>query len=221
MENLVTGVALLALGPIIWKFCEKGQIVPWLNRITALCVAFVVLFHLLPETFEAIGWWSIGAAVAGFAMFLVIEYAWFLPKAKVKNVTVVLVLIGLAFHMVLDGIGLSGGHEGHGHDHGHFNEHMSLAVLLHRLPSGLFLWVVLKDRFGTKWTTVLYSFFGILTIAGYFGAEELMHELSPFMVQMVQALIAGALLHMVGDMLLPGMACSHHGHESEENSVKA
>ena len=79
MTNLFLGIAILLIGPLVWNFCDKKNLLPWVNKITALCVGGLVALHILPEAFEVIGWWSAAAGLAGFVIFYLIEYLWFLP----------------------------------------------------------------------------------------------------------------------------------------------
>jgi len=119
----------------------------------------------------------------------------------------------------LDGVGLSHGehHHGHSHDgHDHGTDILSFAILLHRLPAGLLLWSILKDSFSLKASIGMYVGFVILTAAGFFLGEELLHLMGDFQLQLMQSFIAGALAHVVLDCLLPHKtkgACSvGHSH---------
>ena len=205
MEKLILGVLILVAGPFIWRFFEKRNLVSWVNGITSTCVGFLVLVHILPESYEVIGIWSLVAGAFGFLIFFLFEYLWFFPSEKVKKFSVSLVLVGLCLHMVLDGVGLSHGEHHHGHDHGHDHgfDVFTFAILLHRLPAGLLLWSILKKNFSLKASIGLYVGFVILTISGFFLGEELLHIMGDFQLHLMQSFIAGALAHVVLDCLLP------------------
>ena len=212
MEKLILGVLILVSGPFIWRFFEKRNLLSWVNRITAICVGFLVLAHILPESYEVIGMWSLLAGALGFLIFFLFEYLWFFPSAKVKKFSVFLVLVGLCLHMVLDGVGLSHGehHHDHGHDHNHGYDVLTFAILLHRLPAGLLLWSILKKNFDLKASIGFYVVFVILTIIGFFLGEELLHIMGDFQLHLMQSFIAGALAHVVLDCLLPHMTKHRH-----------
>ena len=218
MEKLILGVLILILGPFIWKFCESKGLLVWMSRITAICVGFLVLTHILPESYEVVGYWSLLASFCGFIIFFLFEYLWFLRNKKLKKISVILILIGLCLHMVLDGVGLSHGEHHHGHHHGH-DDHgfdvLSFAILLHRLPAGLLLWGILKDSFSLKGALFMYIGFVGFTILGFFLGEEIFHAMGDFQLQLMQSFIAGALAHVVLDCFLPHKSngvCSSGGH---------
>jgi zinc transporter ZupT len=215
MQNLVLGIVILLAGPFIWKLFESRGLLPWVNKITALCVGFLVAIHILPESYEVIGWWSLVAGGAGFLLFFLLEYLWFLPHKKMHKLTVTLVLVGLCFHMILDGVGLSHG-EHHHHHHGEGETNfLSLAILIHRLPAGLLLWSILKGTFNSRISIGLYSLFVVLTATGYLLGADIFHALGEFQLQLMQSFIGGALAHVVVDCLMP------HKHKAACESTHA
>jgi uncharacterized membrane protein YraQ (UPF0718 family) len=135
------------------------------------------------------------------------------PRAALTGLVLV---AGVFIHAFLDGVALVGGDtlEGavdatragaHGqahHDHGHEGGGLSLlavAVLLHRLPYSLAIWLVGRERLGTSRAIALLVALGAGTVVGAVVGDVATDGAGVRALALVQAFAAGAVLHVLFD----------------------
>jgi hypothetical protein len=76
---------------------------------------------------------------------------------------------------------------------------LPLAVVLHRVPVSLVIWWLLRPRLGVWPAALALSVEGLGTIVGYALAQQLAPHVENPVLNAVQALVAGSLLHVVVD----------------------
>lgn len=168
-----------------------GRALAFLDGFLSIFVGGLVLFHIFPHSFLEMGYWAIPLFVLGCVTPIFLE-----SFGNKKNFA--LILIGLAFsiHGFLDGVGLkldSTIFEDIIHGHSHTSEHnshaISLAVIAHRIPMGLFLgFAAMRKR---SLAYVLALIIVIATIIGFYWGAQLPA------VNAMQALLGGALMHVI------------------------
>jgi uncharacterized protein len=157
-----------------------------LDGFVLVAVSGLVLLHVLPHAVHMGG--PLVVAIAGIGMFLplVIEnltrdaatsaHAWALRVA----------LLGLVAHAALDGAALFHGHE----------PELAWAVILHRIPAALTVWVLLRPNRGTLIASGVLVAMAIATVAGWSLGPSLA-SLDERLLGMFSGLVAGSLLHVV------------------------
>lgn len=118
---------------------------------------------------------------------------------KPQTFTLVAIVIGMAAHAIMDGVVLR--------ESVFF---LPMAIILHRLPASLLIWQVVARRGRRLLAAGLLTMIGIGTIIGYSFASTLLPSHDYF--QYVQAVVAGALLHV---------AFHHHPHDPSEDESAA
>jgi uncharacterized protein len=192
VELFVASIAALLVGPLAARMlrARRGALV-CLDGFVLVGLLVLLGFEVLPEALAEAGGYAALAAAAGFVLPSLAERR--LTRFRLSPM-VVLALAGLAVHGLLDGAALAAAE--HHHSHGHNEVMLAFAVVLHRLPMGLFVW----------WTVAPYSrpgawmVLGIeaaATAVGFIGAGPLLAVLPQTALAVFQALVAGSLVHVI------------------------
>lgn len=187
--GLLVDRARAALAPIRW--------------IAVIAVAVVVLVHLLPEAWEAIGAFALLAFAIGLVLPLgvarVVPKVWRRagPDGRPSDEAAGFELgyAALVIHQVGDGLALGtyGGPLHEGHDHGD----VLAAIALHTIPVVALFVVAFSAHRGQRATLIRTAGLAIATLAGiavaFLGAVPAIRTFEPW----VTAVVAGLLLHVV------------------------
>ncbi len=173
--------------------------------VAAGAMLAVVLFDVLPETAQAIGPLSAGlAALSGAALLGVVSRHLFhvCPSCAIAELGdgsglgvgrgVSLMLVAVAIHSLLDGVGLAAASRGH-QDFG-----LLVGMSLHKLPEGLALTLLLSGA-GLSRGRAFAASLGIeaFTILGGALGGLLLGRVGDFWPAAVSAHVAGGFLYLV------------------------
>lgn len=204
MLLLILSIALLAVGPLLSKYLHhKPQVLIWLDRVTFLAIAGVLFLHVIPESFEYAGWPVLLLLVLGFSLPTLAEKALHRAAETVHLATLSLGMLGLVVHGLLDGLSLT--------ENSVLLSHGTLPVLviLHRLPVGQLIWSLLRPSFGRTVAVLTLSLVALSSIVGFTVGQSFAHLLHGVYFSLFEALVAGAILHVV---LFKGHVHKHHAH---------
>lgn len=196
MALLLLSLAALLVGPVVERLVRRAA---WteamLDGFVLTALVGLILIHVLPHNVEVAGLWAFAAAGLGFVVPLLLEgrlhehgdgsrglHRWLLVAG----------FLGYAIHASLDGLALATGHD----DHGDAGELLGVAVVLHRIPVGLAIWWLLRPAVGPLGTMAIIGTIAASTIAGYGASGWLLEGLERPAVGLLQALVAGSLLHV-------------------------
>jgi len=218
MVLVLLNIVILWLAPLIYWFASRHK-AAWrtVETLTQVSIVGVVSLLLMPECVELAGFIVVVPALFGLLFPTFVERLWVRQATQVHNLSLYLVIIGLAIHGLMDGVGLALPEHGHGHAHSHeTGEFLSLGILLHQLPVGLLIWNLFYKKRGWFFSFSLLLFLGLATIPGYYLADSLIAMCDETWLAYFQALIAGSLLHIVFDRHDDGHShihsCSHAHH---------
>lgn len=199
VQFLLLSFLALALGPFLVMLARKHA---WSSiAVDSFCVLTITgfaLLHILPECVEQAGWYALPLALVGFLAPVLAERGLHPGNPRqLRMLVLVLALLGMAAHDILDGMGLAlGGEGGHeGHDHG--GEVLAWAVILHRVPAGIGIWWIVPRTLGRTAAIWILAISVPATSFGYFVGTGAVHGFSTAGLAMLQALLAGSLLHVV------------------------
>lgn len=202
MIFLLAALIGLALGPVVFAALHRAPFTQLaLDGFVLVAVVGLVGFHILPEAFEVNGWWAILAASAGLLLPLGVERLRALSSNASHGVVLGIACIALLIHASVDGVGLAAA-DG--------STALAVAVVLHRLPVGLAVWWLVRPQFGRGWALAALAALGVATVGG-FALQEAFFAAEGEAVQLVQAFVAGSLLHV-----LLHQSVGFHDHDTEE-----
>ncbi len=193
MLFLVASLLILLLGPLLYSLLRRRE--PMLSLMDGLIfvtMTGLVIFILLPESFEQGGWPTLIFAVVGLFGPTFLEVVARRQARRTHVVALALGFCGLVIHAALDGTALSGMLGS-----GPAGRLLPLTVVLHQLPVGLTIWWLLRPSFGLGVALSALGAMSAATVAGYFGGEWLTNGLSGAALAWFQALVAGSLVHVV------------------------
>lgn len=199
--NLAISIAALALGPLLAGGLQRN---PRLRAALDGFVLFVVgglcIRFLLPHAYESLGAWAFAVALAGLLLPHLAERRVATHRHGEGRLILLLAVAGLLVHAAIDGANLalnSGMHGSHLPEETRLG--LLLAITLHRLPVGLFLWWSVRPTLGTRTAVGLLVALAAATAAGFGmgGTLEAVGEGTAGGV--LQALLAGGLLHIVSE----------------------
>ena len=191
---LILSLIALGLGPIMYHiFTLNRKTLNIFDKIIFLIVGSLVLFHLIPHNVEEIGWVSIVLLFFGVSFPAIIEkYKKNLHK-KTHQTTIVIIGLGLLIHALLDGmalmmINLNSNLKNLG---------LPLAIILHRLPAGLTIWLLSIPIYGYYKTIIFLLIMCIITVFGFFLNDILIKLIDHSFVAGIQSIVSGSLLHVL------------------------
>jgi uncharacterized membrane protein YraQ (UPF0718 family) len=206
---VVLGLLALLVGPVLGPVMRGHvRIAAGIDGFVVVTVVGLVILHVLPQSVAFAGAGALVVAALGVvAPVLLHRFDARMPARSSSSstarqwLTTSIFLAGAFMHALLDGVALidSGGHD-HGHHHDESSISMlALAVLLHRLPYGLAIWVVGRERMGTARAVAVLASLGAGTIVGAVVGERVFTVVSVSSFALVQAFAAGAVLHVLLD----------------------
>jgi len=185
-------IAMLA-GPALYRAARTASwLVSSLDAFVMVAILGLLGFHVLPEAFSVLGVGALVLVVAGWVLPMVIDRSKRISHQGLHKLTLSAAVAGLAVHTMLDGVALAGAEAGH---EGALQ--LALAVVLHRLPVGMFLWHVPRERFGRNAAIGVLGLAALTTALGFALGDSVLHTLSDGWFAGFQALVAGSLLHVV------------------------
>ncbi|MCP4503487.1 MAG: hypothetical protein GY822_26445 [Deltaproteobacteria bacterium] len=195
---LSLSVAALLVGPLLLTRgrgeLQKGRFAlsGFLDGFALVTAGGLAALHLLPEALSEGGGGAAMAALLGLSLPFFAERvnASIVKSRLTEEVTTLVLLFGLLPHVGLEGatMGVSTETPQLG---------LGLAIASHRLPVGLLLFSMLLRRHGRA---IAWGGIGLLvfaTLGGYSTGDAVGGLLSPEKLAWLQALVGGALLHVV------------------------
>lgn len=205
---LTAAIVGLLLGPILAKIGQRQR--GWvlaLDGFMLVSLGGLGLVFLLPSTIQTAGYPAVLAAVLGFLLPSALEGR----INQAKGLTLGIVFLGLCVHNAVDGAALSAPVPGHAHG-------LDVAIVLHRLPVGLLVFVTLRDRLGPRMAFAMVCVLAVVTYVGFAIGGQLTQGLAPVQLALFEAFVVGALVHVV--MHRPELSgCSGHGSDEHTHGA--
>lgn len=186
MTLLIAAIAGLCLGPLLFALLHRSE-APQLavDGFVLIAVVGLVMLHVLPDAFEVAGIWALLAAGVGLFLPLVVEKVRALSHHASHGLVLAVAFLALMLHASLDGVGLGG------------SEGLGIAVVLHRIPVGLGVWWLVRPQFGRRWAFAVLAALCAATVLGWSLQASVIEPEGVLWVQVMQALVAGSLLHVL------------------------
>lgn len=186
---LLLSIISLFIGPILYQWlCQGGFVAKAFDSLIIAVLIVLMAFLLIPESWEALGYWSIALILAGYLLPGFLEQLIKKAAHTFHLVSLVLALVGLALHAMLDGAVLTVGH-------GAVTSNLSLAIVLHRFGVGMMLWMMVQPVFGKRAAYAVLGFVSLATLCGYLLSELVLGVEEDYILSAIQALIIGMIVH--------------------------
>lgn len=200
---LTLSLVLLLVAPLLSALSDrKAYLSSTLHGFVFISMGALVLVEIVPGLVHLGGVWILLFLALGLMLPTLTERV-FHHTEEVHLSAIALGLIGLFFHAMADGAAIAVD------DHAH-HDTLSLAVILHRLPMGLFIWWFIKPLFGWKTAAGALALIGVGTLTGFSQAEFLLQSFQSTELAFFKAFVVGSLFHVV----------LHQPHESHDVAEK-
>ncbi len=191
MNFLLMSILVLVLGPIIFRLARFGKFtLALLDGFILIMIGGLIFLEVIPHSIHMGGWFCVVFVAFGLFGPVVLEKRMEHIADKAHKGALYLALFGLGVHAILDGVALVGGEFGG-------SEHMPIAIVLHRIPVAITIWWLVYPRMGAKLASFSLFWIAITTVVGFYIGKTGIEELEYQGLGFFQALIAGALLHVV------------------------
>ncbi len=185
---LIAAIIGLALGPALFAVLHRhGASARAVDGFVLVAIVALVMLHVVPEAFEAIGLWVVPLLFGGVLIPVALEKLRTVSDDTSHGVVLFLAFIALLVHTVIDGVGLASSNGSIG---------LGAAIVLHRLPVGLAVWWLVRPEFGRRWSWGVLGAAAAATVGGWLLGEAL-HFAEHGAAQIVQTFVAGSLMHVL------------------------
>jgi uncharacterized protein len=187
---LYVALSLVALlvGPLgVVAFRTRRPLLAAIDGFVVVTIGGIVLLHVLPHALLEVGAWAFVPAVAGLLLPLLGERSG--ARAAGDRWLVPLALAGMVAHALLDGTALRSGEAG--------ASLLPVAIILHRIPEGLAIWWLFRPLVGARLAAGALGLVGVATTLGFELSVRLVEIVPERFIALLQALVAGCLLHIV------------------------
>jgi uncharacterized protein len=190
-DLLVLSVLVLGAGPLIYQVTRfAGSMLALLDGFVFVAIGGLVLVYIMPSSVAQAGGWALVGGGAGLFLPSLIEHRLQRLARPAHLIALLLGLTGIGLHAFVDGLALVG--EGDHADH-----MLPVTVVLHRLPVGLTIWLLLRPVYGLTAALSALGLMAVLTAAGFFSSTAVAHIVGSQGWGLFQALVAGSLLHVL------------------------
>ncbi|MDJ0847239.1 MAG: permease [Myxococcota bacterium] len=200
---LLLAIGALGLGPLLALTLERrDSLRALLDGFVLVMVGGLSLLFLLPDAYEGLGLWAFPTALLGLVLPTFGERLLRSSHAAASGLVLSGAVAGLLFHCAIDGAALAlaaGPRQAGAASSGPLE--VTLAIVAHRLPVGLVVWSVLSPAAGRRWALAGLAGLMAVTTLGFALSPQLLAALGEGALApaLVEALLAGGLLHVVVD----------------------
>ncbi len=183
----------LLLGPALVSWTRGTRTAfAALDGATLGVVPGLVLLRLLPHLVEETGVWAIAASAGGYLVFSLVESR---GHGRATDIGIAIVLPALAIHGFLDGSGLALAFQ-RADVLGGGAAAVGAALVLHKVPEGLFVASLLLPTLGPRRTSVRLLALASATVLGALSGRELLAHTPDRALHIVVSLGLGVMLRM-------------------------
>jgi len=179
----------LFAGPLLYHWMRQGGLIARaFDRAIVAALVVVVIFLLVPEVTDGLGWTALVLIGAGYLLPGVLESSVKKSAHTFHMISMTLAMAGFAGHAMLDGAGLAVSSM-------QPTANLALAIVLHRLGVGLVIWLIVQPAFGRKTAFVVLSLMALVTVSGFYLSEQLLPLAGQNSILIFQSIIIGTIVH--------------------------
>lgn len=203
MILLLLGLAALFLGPLCAAWLTRfRQAQTVLDAFVVVAIGGLVLFHIIPESIEQVGWPAIAAVAVGLIAPMLVHG----PQhdahhdCRPRRTQPLVLLAGLAMglHAFFDGVALAPtGATPSVTGSALLRQPLAWAAILHRALEGTGIWWLLRPHWGRMGAALAMLALGGATIFGFWSMHWAVILGAESQMACLQACAAGSLLHVL------------------------
>lgn len=218
---LLISIAALSVGPLIVRaFAARPGVTKALDGFVTIGIGGLVLFHVIPPSVAVGGYVALVFMIVGMIIPTAIERVQHGNIRAAHTAALALAFIALALHALVDGVALSQAESGASQA-----VPVAIAVVLHRIPEGLAVWMLLRASQGLKWTIAVMGFIAATTLIGFLAGPSVVALMQGASFGWFQAFVAGSLLHVIFHAHEHDHAHDHgdphgHGHSHDHSAPR-
>ncbi len=191
---LLISLLAFAVGPALYRMADRARAsLAALDGFVMVAVAGLALVHIIPHAVVTAGVGALAVALAGFIGPGLVEHRLERAARQTHTAALVLALSGLTVHEFFDGVGLAKAF----YDPSTGISILAVAVVLHRLPIAITVWWLLRPLRGPRLAWAVLAALGAATVLGYASVDAVAGLVDTRWLGLLEALIAGSLLHVV------------------------
>jgi len=182
------------VGPALYRMAGRARAsLAALDGFVMVTVAGLALVHIIPHAVVTAGAGALVVSLIGFVGPGLVEHRLERAARQTHNAALALALFGLAIHELFDGVGLAQVF----YDPDTGTSVLAVAVVLHRLPIAITVWWLLRPLRGPLLAWSVLAALGAATVLGYASGDAIAGAVDARWLGLLEALIAGSLLHVV------------------------
>ena len=206
MTALILSILALILGPVIAVAGNRTpRLLSLLDGFVVVSICGLVMLEVIPQALQEVGLWALLLAGAGLMIPSILEKYRGEIARKAHTLALSLGILGILGHSVIDGISLAvagaGGEE----------SALTWAIVIHRLPAGLAIWLLLRPSYGKRVAVGVLTMAVLASLVGWMGGTADQSWLDGFPTGALMALMGGALLHVMLHRPEPDLAGARGG----------
>ena len=191
---LLISLLAFAVGPALYGMADRARAsLAALDGFVMVAVAGLALVHIIPHAVVTAGAGALAVALAGFIGPGLVEHRLERAARQTHTAALALALSGLTVHEFFDGVGLARAF----YDPLTGISILAVAVVLHRLPIAITVWWLLRPLRGPRLAWAVLAALGAATVLGYASVDLVAGLVDTRWLGLLEALIAGSLLHVV------------------------
>ena len=205
---LILCLVVLGLGPVLHPLiAHRHKLMAFLDGFVLTAVLALLFCHILPHAMESQGLWVLLIAFLGMMVPGLIEKLGAKFAKASHQTTLVLAIVGLAFHMFADGIALIQPEAMHG-DTNVATNIVPIAIFLHSIPMALMVWWIIRPITSLRASLFILLLLGLsLTLGFGFGFYVAVSE-HHTSFGLFEGLVVGSLLHVMFHRHGPGASAN-------------
>lgn len=190
MTELLLALAALAVGPLLHRAAQRAPtVLQALDGFVLVSVSLLLLLFVLPHTWEAIGAWVLPLGFAGFLLPQWMDRFSQRWHHAADRAALVLGMVALVVHAATDGVALASADAA--------EPAMTAAIVLHRLPVGLAVWMLARPGLGRAGAVVVLAIVMLATCAGFWLGGIHAAAFDAKATALLLAFVSGSLLHVL------------------------
>ena len=166
---------------------HRARTVRLLDTAVIVALPVLVAIQVLPHAWAERSLVPVVVVALGAGLVAVVERLSHTLARYTDDVTILFAVLGISLHALLEGSALTAG----------ASPAFVLTVVLHRVAVGLLIWWLVVPRHGTLVAGGGVGAIMVATVAGYVVGSGVMTDLAFIDSHLLEAFVAGTLLHVV------------------------